>query len=252
MNNDEELLLAELEEKSLKLGVALTSEQMQAIKAYCLAIIDFSTHTNLVGKAEFSVLVREHVLDSLSLVPYFSRATDNKLAGKYIDIGSGGGFPAIVLAIALPEIKTTLVEASGKKCRFLSDFAQSQQMDRRVRVCNERAEEFGHNPAHRGSYDWGTARAVGTFDLSAELVMPFLKVGGSFLCQKSQAQKEDEIERAEVCLPELGGRLTRVLDLDESILGKSRVLLIAEKTAKSPPAYPRPWSRIKARPLAGA
>ena len=249
MANDEELLLAELEDQSLRLGIALTSQQLQAIRSYCLAIIDYSQHTNLVGKAEFSVLLRDHVLDSLSLLPHITSATDKSGPVKLVDVGSGAGFPGIVLAIALPDLKATLIEAAGKKCRFLEEVARILELTNRVRICPDRAEELGHHPAHRGSYNFGTARAVGTFDLSAELVMPFLKTGGRFFSQKSSAQKDDELYRAEVCLPKLGGKLLYVRDLDQSILGKSRILLVGEKVEKSPPAYPRSWIKIKSRPL---
>lgn len=248
MNDHQEQLLSELQERSQKLGVALTPEQVSALGVFCLEIIDYSKHTNLVGKAELSVLLQDHVLDSLALVPLIRNATDNNPV-RLIDIGSGGGFPALVLAIAIPSLKVTAVEALGKKCRFLEEAAKKLGLEGRFVVECQRAEDLGHERNFRESFHFGTARAVGTFDLSAELVMPLLKMKGKFLAQKSEAQREDEVRRAEGCLSKLGGKLCDVKDLDETILGKSRIVLVAEKIRPCEATYPRPWPKIKSRPL---
>ncbi|HEY9755373.1 MAG TPA: 16S rRNA (guanine(527)-N(7))-methyltransferase RsmG [Oculatellaceae cyanobacterium] len=248
MNDHQEQLLTELQEKSLKFGVKLTSEQLKALQRFCLEIIDYSKHTNLVGKAELPVLLQDHVLDSLALVPLIENTTDNK-AIRLIDIGSGGGFPAFVLAIALPNLQVTMVEALAKKCRFLEEAARKLTLEKRISVQCQRAEELAHERGFREQFNVGTARAVGTFDLSAELVMPFLSVGGKFLAQKSAAQRADEVQKAEGCLSRLSGKLCDVKDLDENILGKSRIVLIAEKIRPSDVAYPRTWTKIKSRPL---
>jgi 16S rRNA (guanine527-N7)-methyltransferase len=249
MTDNEELLLDELDQKSSALGIDLDGGQRSAIKAFCLGIIEYSSHTNLVGKAEFPVLIREHVLDSLSLVSHLVETNAKKGTCRLVDVGSGAGFPAMILSIAVPTLKATLIEASGKKCRFLLETVQSLKMQDRVTILAARAEELGHEPAHRNKYDWGTARAVGTFDLSAELVMPFLSVGGRFIAQKSLSQKDDELRRAQLCLPKLGGKLSEVCELDLNTSGKPRMLMVAEKMENTPSIYPRVWSKIKSRPL---
>jgi 16S rRNA (guanine527-N7)-methyltransferase len=248
MNDHQEQLLSELQEKSKKLGVDLSPDQVATLGDFCQEIIDFSQHTNLVGNAELPILLQEHVLDSLALVPLIGNATDNKPI-RLIDIGSGGGFPAFVLAIALPNLEVTAVEALAKKCRFLEDAARNLGLEQRFSVECGRAEELGHERGLRESFHVGTARAVGTFDLSAELVMPFLAVKGRFLAQKSGAQRSDEVRRAEGCLSKLGGKLCDVKDLDEAILGKLRIVLVAEKIRPCDALYPRSWPKIKSRPL---
>jgi len=246
--NREQSLLDELAEKSSRLGIILLPEQLAVIRTYCLDIIEFSKHTNIVGRSEFSVLIFEHVLDSLALVPFLKGVDSGNRSYKLIDIGSGAGFPAVILGIALPGLKATLIEASGKKCRFLDEALKKIGLDDRFSIFPARAEELGHDPDHRGCYDWGTARAVGTFDLSAELVMPFLATGGKFFAQKSLSQKAEESERAEKCLPKLGGKLSTIQTLDAEILGKPRVLIIASKTEPTASGYPRSWTRIKSSP----
>lgn len=251
MTDTEETVLDELQQKASALGVDLVPEQRAAIRTFCQELIEYSSHTNLVGKAEFPVLVRDHVLDSLSLVPFFkARSKSGKKSGnQYLDIGSGGGFPAMIVCIALPELQATLIEASNKKCRFLDEVAKSLKMRDRIDIVSERAEVLAHEPSYRGKFDFGTARAVGTFDLSAELVMPYLGVGGKFFAQKSGIQKDEAVASAKACLWKLGGKLSDVSDLDEAVLGKARVVLIAEKAKASPADYPRSWAKIKSSPL---
>jgi 16S rRNA (guanine527-N7)-methyltransferase len=247
-NARDALLLEELHLKSQKLGVVLTSEQLLAIKLFCLEIIDYSKHTNLTGNADLAVLLGEHVLDAVALIPHFESDSPGRPA-KLIDIGSGAGFPAIILGICLPHLKATLVESAKKKCRFIERVCQLLKMETRFSVIAQRAEELGHDLRHRGHYDWGTARAVGAFDLSAELVFPYLAIGGKFIAQKSLAQSEDELLRAQVCLPKLGGKIHASKSLDASILSKSRLLIIASKLEPTKPDYARTWTKIKSKPL---
>jgi 16S rRNA (guanine527-N7)-methyltransferase len=246
---DNDGLYEELAAASTALGIPLTGRQVDEVKIFCQAIIEYSSHTNIVGKAEIEVLLRDHVLDSLALVPHLLRANGGNAAGRLVDIGSGAGFPALVLSLAMPEAEVTLIESAGKKCRFLEQAVKYLKLNDRVEVLSARAEEVGHDLAFRGRYDWGTARAVGTFDMTAELILPFLRMGGCFLAQKSYAQKDEEAYRAKKCLPLLGGKLSDVRTLDEAILGKSRVLLIAEKVEITPAKYARVFTKIKSEPL---
>jgi 16S rRNA (guanine527-N7)-methyltransferase len=246
---NDDALFEELVSASSALGVPLNDQQVGEVKTFCQLIIEYSSHTNIVGKAETSVLLQDHVLDSLALVPFLLKANSGNGAGKLIDVGSGAGFPAIILSIALPQAQVLLIESAGKKCRFLEQAVKTLKLKDRVTVLSARAEEVGHDLDYRGRFDWGTARAVGTFDMTAELVMPFLRIGGYFFAQKSFAQKEEEAYRAKKSLPLLGGKLSDVRTLDETILGKSRILLIAEKKEITPAPFARVFTKIKSEPL---
>lgn len=246
---NDDALFENLTSASSALGVSLSGSQLDEVKDFCQSIIEYSSHTNLVGKAEMPVLLQDHVLDSLSLVPFLLKSNGGNESGNLVDIGSGAGFPAIVLAIAMPQAQVTLIESAGKKCRFLEQVIKTLKLKDRVSVLSARAEEVGHDLDYRGRFDWGTARAVGTFDMSAELIMPFLRIGGHFFAQKSFAQKNEEADRAKKCLPLLGGKLSDVKSLDETILGKSRVLLIAEKREITPAPFARVFTKIKSEPL---
>jgi 16S rRNA (guanine527-N7)-methyltransferase len=246
---NDDALFENLASASSALGVPLSDSQVGEVKDFCQSIIEYSIHTNIVGKAEMSVLLQDHVLDSLSLVPFLLKSNGGIESGTLIDIGSGAGFPAIVLAIAMPQASVTLIESAGKKCRFLEQVISTLKLKKRVTALSARAEEVGHDLDYRARFDWGTARAVGTFDMTAELIMPFLRIGGHFFAQKSFAQKNEEAERAKKCLPVLGGKLSDVKSLDDTILGKSRVLLIAQKLEITPAPFARVFTKIKSDPL---
>ena len=122
-----------------------------------------------------------------------------------------------------------MIEAVGKKCRFLEDAITKLALEERVRVLNGRAESLAHAPKQRSAYDFGSARAVGNFDMTAELIVPFLKRGGFFIAQKSISQLSEEEERAHLCLSKLGCALETVVKLDKDALGKERVLIVAQE-----------------------
>jgi 16S rRNA (guanine527-N7)-methyltransferase len=237
--------------KALELGVVLNSEQLNQLEVFCTRVQDYSRHTNIVGSSKIECLLYDHVLDSLSLVPILrtSSLLDSTSSIPLVDVGSGAGFPALVLAIAVPELHVTLIEASGKKSRFLREASQGLCLTNRVTVCTTRAEELGHDRGYRERYRIATARAVGTFDLCAELVMPFLAINGVFLAQKSKAQEEAELAMAELCLPTLGGRIQVVHSLTNKILGKEKIVFQAQKVSSTPNLYPRTWVKIKNAPL---
>jgi 16S rRNA (guanine527-N7)-methyltransferase len=235
-----------------QLGVSITPEQVAQMLHFCELIADYSKHTNLVGNPDISILLKDHVLDSLTLVPFICKSlTENpqRKSSHLIDFGTGAGFPAIVIAIACPELYVTMIEAVGKKCRFLEQACVALGLVKRTNIYNERAELLAHDVNFRNRFDFATARAVGNFDITAEVLLPFLRIGGLFLAQKSVSQVPDEQIRATCCLPKLGGVLTGIENLDANILGKPRALLLATKQSPTKGLYPRAWGKIKAAPL---
>jgi 16S rRNA (guanine527-N7)-methyltransferase len=242
-------LIADFKQRVTRIGVLLTAAQMAALEQFCHLIALYAEHTNIVGNADLAVLLNDHVLDSLTLMPIISDYEAVHGPVRLLDLGTGAGFPSIVLALVNPQVRVTMIEAVGKKCKFLENAITSLGISARSLVLNGRAETLAHEREHRSTYDLGFARAVGNFDLTAELVLPFLKPGGLFVSQKSAAQLPAEEKRARLCLPQLGGSLQAVIALDAEALGKEKVLLVAKKRKETLPIYPRSWSQIKARPL---
>ncbi len=231
------------EDAALKLLSAYELPSEEALFKYCQRLQEFDSHTNLVANSKLSVLLKEHVLDSLLLLPWIKK--DGNHFGRLIDIGSGAGFPALVLAIAEPDLKVTLVESIGKKCRFLSEVIEALGLEKRVRVLCERAETLGHDKKLRENFDFATARAVGALPIVAELCIPFLRMGGLLLAQRSKRQLVDEEELADAYASKLGGSLTETVHFPADLLGREFSLLVIKKVKATSRTYPRSAGLMK-------
>lgn len=241
--------LAELARRAPCLDVELSGGQLELIRTFLIELAGYNAHTNLVSCADPGLVVAEHVLDSLSLVaPLRSVGADR---GRLVDVGSGGGFPAFVLAIALPDMELTLIESVAKKARFLAMLNQTLAFSARLRVLNDRAENVARDRTVRASFDAATARAVGKIDLASELCLPLLKKGGWLLAQKSNWQIEEEQRRAKIALPILGGEIRRLVQANRQALEKEHVILMIEKTGDSADRFPRTAAQMKRAPLGG-
>jgi 16S rRNA (guanine527-N7)-methyltransferase len=143
-----------------------------------------------------------------------------------------------------------LVDSISKKVRFLEEFIQEAMLGDRVRAISVRAETLAHQMQYREKFDLATARAVGTLPLVAELCLPLLTIGGELYAQKSLAQLDEASRQAMKCLPTLGGAISDATTLDARILGKQRVVIVAEKRSHTAQKYPRAWAQMKKQPLA--
>jgi 16S rRNA (guanine527-N7)-methyltransferase len=205
----------------------------------------YNEHTNLVANSDADVVIRNHVLDALSLVRLLP---DLERHQELVDIGSGAGFPGLILAMVLENVSVLLIDSVGKKTNFLSEAASMLGIEERVEVINDRAEEVSRHRDYREKFDLATARAVGKLDLTVELTLPFLKVGGLLLAQKSKAQLSDELEDGRHAASLLGGAVKSLDQLDSEVLGRELVVVCIEKQDRTPPKFPRPTPQLK-KPL---
>ncbi len=156
------------------------------------------------------------------------------------DIGSGGGFPGMVLAIVRPRRRMDLIEARVRRADFLRQCARELQLTR-VRVFNERAERlFGPDSSGREQYDLATVRAVGTLRLTAELGLPAVRIGGQVVGLRGM-QAREEAAAASGWVSLLGGRIARVVPVTLPSLEGARYLVVMEKMATTE----RKWPRIR-------
>jgi 16S rRNA (guanine527-N7)-methyltransferase len=213
-------------------------------------LLEANTRFNLTAIKDPQEAWTRHILDSLTLVPYivsWSQQEEQESGAairpvRVIDIGSGGGLPGIPLAIVMPQIQFTLLEATGKKARFLQETADALQL-RNISVVNERAELAGQDHhEHREQYDIAIARAVGKLSVLLEITVPFVKVGGHMLAMKGQKAPE-EIAEAKQALHMLHAQ---VIDTTTTPTG---VIVTIEKTRKTPRVYPRSPGEPKRAPL---
>lgn len=242
--------MLELESLASVLSVSLDKEKLQLLRRFLLELFLYNQHTNLVARADFPTLVKEHVIDALSLVSLINGR--GLLPGKdarLIDIGSGAGFPGIVLAVVLDSLQVDLVDSVGKKTRFLNQEVESLGLGGRVQVHNLRAEVLVRQSGFRETFDLATARAVGPLDLIAELAVPFLKPHGVLLAQKSRGQLDDEIKKASHALSVLGARVGSIEAVDAGKPGKDHLILLIEKVQTTPGRFPRTTAQIARRSL---
>ena len=172
------------------LGVALDPAKIALLGAYLARLLAMNERMNLTSITSPEDVWTRHALDALTLVPLLPAPREGL---SLIDVGSGGGVPGIPVAIARPDLRVTLVEATQKKAAFLSEVARALGLDR-VRVVAERAEALTLT-THRGAYDVATARAVGRLAVLVPWTLPFVKRGGVALLIKGQ-RAEEELEEA--------------------------------------------------------
>jgi 16S rRNA (guanine527-N7)-methyltransferase len=204
---------------------------VDALAHYGELLLETNRHFNLTGASTPAELA-PHILDSLTLVPY--------IQASLVDVGSGGGLPAIPLAIATG-LPITLVESVTKKAAFLE--AAIGTLGLNGRVIPQRAELAGRDPELREQFGSATARAVSSAPTVLELVIPFLKVGGIAVLQRG---KMDPRERNAVvdAAPMLGAELA-----EEVALNGDRRILVVRKTMPTPTRFPRRAGVPEKRPL---
>jgi 16S rRNA (guanine527-N7)-methyltransferase len=166
-------------------------------------------------------------------------------AARIADIGSGAGFPALVLATALPQAKVEPIESIGRKCAFIERAAKEAGIPN-VHVKNVRSEDLAKGP-ERETYDAVTARAVGRLSTLAELASPLLKENGVLVAWKGK-RNEDEESQLERAAPELAMQPEQILSVGDRAGSKHRHLHVIRKTAPTPENLPRRPGMAKKRP----
>jgi len=195
--------------------------------------MDWNQKFNLTAIREMEAIRTKHFLDSFSCVLAWKANPPTRL----VDVGTGAGFPGLPLKILYPNLQLTLVESVGKKAMFCQHIVRVLGLDG-VDVIQARAETLGQDPKHRESYDWAVARAVAPMNVLGEFLLPLVKVGGMMLAQKGESGPA-EAQSAEGAMKLLGGRLKQVIQVNLPGVADDRFLILVEKTAATPPKYPR-------------
>jgi 16S rRNA (guanine527-N7)-methyltransferase len=214
-------------------GVSLTPSQLNALQRYEQELIDWNSRFNLTAIRSPEEIAVKHFLDSLSCMLVMR---DTRL-GRVIDVGTGAGFPGLVLKIINPAMGLTLVESVGKKANFCEHVVQVLKLEG-VEILTERAETAGHKARHRQSYDWAVGRAVAILPSLAEYLLPLVKVGGFMLAMKGQGAHA-EAQSAENALRILGGRLQKIVPVALPGVAEEHHLVVVAKTSATPSTYPR-------------
>ena len=235
-------------EEAAALGIEFEPGEVEKLGRYLALLLETNKTHNLTAVTEHAEAWRRHVLDSLTLVAVISDAANQpggdsgeKSAFSVIDVGSGGGLPGVPLAIVMPRVSFTLLEATGKKADFLKQVVADLGL-KNARVVQQRAERAGRMEEHREHYDAAVARAVGPMAVISELCVPLVKVGGSVLLIKGQ-KAEEELAAAKKALHMLHAVHAGTV---ETPTGR---IVVLDKPRKTPAAYPRVDGEPKRAPL---
>ncbi|MCL2279415.1 MAG: 16S rRNA (guanine(527)-N(7))-methyltransferase RsmG [Oscillospiraceae bacterium] len=196
---------------------------------------------NLTAITEPEKVARLHFLDSIALLGAISLKNE-----RVIDVGSGAGFPGLVLKIMRPDIDLTLLDATGKKVTFLSELCELLKIE--TNCVNARAEEVSHMDTWRETFDAAVSRAVAELRVLCELCLPFVKVGGVMVAMKS-VNSDDEIDSAKNAMATLGAELERVYDYEIPGADITHRAVLVRKISETPVEYPRRYARMQNFPL---
>lgn len=231
------MTLEEFKNACKKRNIELTETMINQLNLYAEYLKEYNEKINLTAITEYKEVLDKHFYDSLLCV-------DRKLSGTLVDVGSGAGFPGVVLKIVFPELKVLLVEPINKRCVFLNLLIEKLNL-KNIEVINERGEDYSLN--HREEFDYVTARAVSNLNALIEVCGAMVKENGYFICLRGK-DGNIEIEGAAMAIKTMGFEVEKTFE--EALFdGSSRVISYFKKIEKTNKKYPRKYSIIKARTL---
>ena len=218
-----------LKEGSKKLGIDLSDAQIDTLIKYKELLVEWNEKINLTAITDDFGVYTKHFLDSLTTL-----LTD-KVKGDVIDVGTGAGFPGLVLKIAKPEINLTLLDSLNKRINFLKEVSSEMGLEG-IEFIHARAEDGARR--EREEFDTVVSRAVANMTVLAELCLPFVKVGGYFLALKGP-MAEEELANAKRAIKILGGEIEDIFSAEIPFTDLSHKIIIIKKVRQTPMQYPR-------------
>ena len=217
-------------------GLALDQTAQNRLNAYGNLLLSWNEKMNLTAIREPREVLYKHFYDCLLFFKHVEVAEN----ARVIDVGTGAGFPGLVLKIARPDIKLTLLDGLQKRLTFLNAVLEELGLD--AETVHLRAEDGGKNPQYREQYDIACARAVAALPVLSEYCIPFVKVGGQFVAMKG-ATAAEEATVSEGAYKILGCEKPTIIceSLREN---EARAFIVAKKISQTPPKYPRMGGKI--------
>ena len=218
-----------------KLNISVTKENLASLARYKDLLVEYNKKFNLTAIKSDEEIYLKHFYDSLTLIKAYSLNGNLKL----LDIGTGAGFPGLVLKIFYPDLELTLLDSNHKKIAFLEVVIKELNL-KNVTCINSRAENLPKT--YREYFDIVTSRAVAHLRILLELSIPYLKVGGKLIAMKGLS--EDEIKESAKILEKLDSRIVDTIKFNLPIEGSNRSLVIVQKNKKTKEIYPRSYDKI--------
>lgn len=222
-----------------KLNIDLNKEQLNQLAEYASFLLKYNKHTNLTAIKTKEEVYLKHFYDSITL----TKISDLR-KGKLLDVGTGAGFPGLVLAIIYPELQVTLLDSNNKKINFLIEMISKLNL-KNVNTIYSRAEDY--TKCHREEYDFVTSRAVAELRILLELNIPAIKENGYFLAMKSNVK--EELETSKSAFSKLACQIEKILEFELPKEAGHRTIIKIKKIAPTDLKYPRNYDKIKKNSL---
>ena len=214
-----------------EMGIALNEKQIQQFIDYARLLKDWNEKINLTAITDDEGIAIKHFLDSMSAI------TTGCVKGSVIDVGTGAGFPGLVLKIANPQISLTLLDSLNKRLTVLKDITSKIDIND-VEFVHSRAEDGGRSAQYREKFDTVVSRAVANMTQLSEWCLPFVKVGGYFLALKGPAADE-ELNDAKRMISMLGGEVLEVKEVQIPYSDLKHRIIIVKKVRQTPMRFPQ-------------
>lgn len=216
------------------LGLKLSKEQLTALEHYQDELLDWNRRVSLTAIRDAEGVQIKHFLDSLTVLLAWERQSP---PARIIDVGTGAGFPGLVLKLLWPSSQVTLVDSVHKKTDFCQHMVDDLGLTQ-VSVLTERAEVVGKDPDHRQSYDLAVARAVARMPILMEYLLPLVHRNGLVLAMKGESAPA-ETQAAEKAIHLMGGKLKKLIHVALPGVVEERFIIVVNKIARTPEKYPR-------------
>ena len=223
--------------------IPFQAELPEKLEIYLHLLQEWNQRMDLTAVENENDLLDRHFIDSLTIL----RTDLLRPDASIIDVGTGAGFPGMVLALALPECKVTLMDSLQKRLNFLETVAEKTNAGN-ICILHERAEIGGSDKKLREQFDYACARAVAPLNVLCEYLLPFVRCGGCALCWKGPAL-EKELIAGRRAAHLLGGRLEMPVRCEVEGREWEHMILPVRKTEKTASAYPRKAGMPKSKPL---
>ncbi len=227
-----------------KQRIILTDDMLEKFEIYKNLLIEWNEKINLTAITDDYEIIMKHFIDCLECVKYIDKSVKN-----IIDVGTGAGFPGIVLAIYFPNIEFTLLDALNKRLIFLQDVVEKLSL-KNIILIHGRAEEVVRINNLYEKYDVAVSRAVAQLPVLLEYISPYVKVSGKFIVMKGDSV-EDEIKLSINAMNILNLKIINKYFYSYTVENEEykRSILEIQKTKETPTKYPRNYGKIKKKPL---
>ncbi len=224
-----------------KFNISVENDGFTRLDTFAEMLIETNKSFNLTAIKEPDDVTVKHFADCLTIFKYVNIPENAKI----IDVGTGAGFPGLVLKLARPDIQMTFLDSTKKRLGFIETVLNECGVQ--GEIVHMRAEEAAQLSKYREKFDFSTARAVASLPVLSEYCLPFVKVGGSFISMKS-AESNEEIGESKKAISILGGNIEEniLFDLVENM---PRRIIKIKKVSQTPTKYPRPSAQISKKPL---